>query len=63
MQTVKPRQPADLREDAGGGGDSAVHHAVEHGEQAVQGERLGPQEVVTCLHDIKIRFSYPKTRD
>lgn len=40
---------ADLREDAGGGGHSAVHHAVENGEQAVQRERLGPQEVVAGL--------------
>lgn len=40
----------DLREDAGSGGHSAVHHAVENGEQAVQRERLRPQEVVTRLN-------------
>lgn len=39
----------DLGEDAGGGGHSAVHHAVENGQQAVQRERLWPQKVVTCL--------------
>lgn len=39
----------DLGEDAGSGGDSAVHHTVENGQQAVQRERLWPQKVVTCL--------------
>lgn len=39
----------DLGEDAGSGGHSAVHHAVEDGEQAVQRKRLRPQEVVTRL--------------
>lgn len=43
------RVSSDLGEDAGGGGHSAVHHAVEDGEQAVQREGLGPQKVVTCL--------------
>lgn len=46
----------DLREDAGSGGHSAVHHAVENGEQAVQRERLRPQEVVTCLNQRRIIF-------
>lgn len=46
---------ADLREDAGRGGHSAVHHAVENGEQAVQRERLGPQEVVTGLSRGQVR--------
>lgn len=40
---------SDLGEDAGGGGHSAVHHAVEDGEQAVQREGLRPQKVVTRL--------------
>lgn len=43
-----------LREDAGCGSDSAVYHAVENGQQAVQSEGLGPQKVVTCLGDIKL---------
>lgn len=44
-----PSLHTDLGEDAGGGSHSAVHHAVEDGEQAVQGKRLRPQEVVTRL--------------
>lgn len=47
---------ADLGEDAGGGGHSAVHHAVEDGEQAVQREGLGPQEVVTGLSREQVTF-------
>lgn len=39
----------DLGEDAGSGGDSAVDHTVENGEQAVQREGLWPQKVVTRL--------------
>lgn len=48
-QNVRSVVAPDLGEDAGGGGHSAVHHAVEDGEQAVQRERLGPQEVVAGL--------------
>lgn len=40
---------SDLGEDAGSGSDPAVHHAVENGQQAVQREGLGPQEVVAGL--------------
>lgn len=47
----------DLREDAGSGGHSAVHHAVENGEQAVQREGLRAQEVVTRLSQRQIIFS------
>lgn len=47
-----------LRKDAGSGSDSAVHHTVENGKQAVQREGLGPQEVVTCLEDIDIMLCY-----
>lgn len=39
----------DLGEDAGSGGNSAVHHTVENGEQAVKREGLWSQKVVTCL--------------
>lgn len=39
----------DLGEDAGSGGDSAVHHTVENGEQAVQREGLWAQKVVARL--------------
>lgn len=39
----------DLGEDAGSGGDSAVDHTVENGEQAIQREGLWPQKVVTRL--------------
>lgn len=41
----------DLGEDAGRWGDSAVHHAVENGEQAVQRERLWAQKMVTGLEN------------
>ena len=43
------RRSTDLGEDAGAGGHSAVHHAVEDGQQTVQREGLGPQQVVTGL--------------
>lgn len=46
----------DLREDAGSGGDSAVHHTVEDGEQAVQREGLWPQQVVTCLENVLLQY-------
>lgn len=39
----------DLGEDAGSGGNSAVNHTVENGEQAVEREGLWSQKVVTCL--------------
>ena len=45
-----------LGEDTGGGGDPAVHHAVENGEQAVQRERLGSKEMVTSLEDCMISY-------
>ena len=41
----------DLGEDAGRGGHSAVHHTVEYSQQSVQGEGLGPQQVVTGLEE------------
>lgn len=46
-----------LGKDAGGRSDSAVHHTVENGEQAVQGKRFGSQKVVTCLQHIDIMLS------
>lgn len=46
----------DLREDAGRGGHSAVHHAVENGEQTVQRERFWPQEVVTRLNQRQVQL-------
>lgn len=39
----------DLGEDAGSRSDSAVHHAVENGKQAIQREGFWPQKMVTCL--------------
>lgn len=52
-----------LGEDAGCGSDSAVHHTVENGKQAVQREGFGPQEVVTCLKDIEITLRYMWNQD
>ena len=49
MRVFSGHGPADLGEDAGTGGHPAVHHAVEDGQQAIQGEGLGPQQVVTGL--------------
>ena len=41
---------ADLTENTGGGCHSAVHHTVEDGQETVQRERLGPQQVITGLN-------------
>lgn len=48
--------PTDLREDAGSGSHSAVHHTVEDGEQAVQRERLRAQEVVARLKRRRVKL-------
>lgn len=44
----------DLWEDARCRGDSAVHHTVKDGKQAVQREGLWTQKVITCLEDRQI---------
>lgn len=50
----------DLGEDAGAGGHPAVHHAVEDGQQAVQREGLGAQEVVAGLDTLAVKLKNVK---
>lgn len=49
VKKISQNVNTDLGEDASSGGDSAVHHTVENGEQAVKWEGLWSQKVVTCL--------------
>lgn len=49
MVEINKQLESDLGEDAGSRSDSAVHDAVENGEQTIQRKGLWPQKVITCL--------------